>query len=952
MMSMEHQLKLHQGWMFSPGHRFCDEDVNYVQDKVEWHHIEVPYCWNGSKWMTVVGEELYTNGYYKDLQQPPFKDHQGVGWYKKSFNVPKEWENKRIHIHFDGVSAKAILWINGREVGEHFGAYSEFDWDITDYLVGSGEQTMVIKVWDKSCFYPSDDKAYENHKINTRVIGRRTMTPVGETKNNGGIDRPVTLYATEGAYVQHIDIETTEHDFVAKVTLKREEIFGKAYKVTARICHKETGKVIYEAVKETGLPEQETTLLFRDCIEEAKLWWPHDPQLYTLIVELECDGKDYGKCSKVMGFKTMIIEDSKFYLNGSPYFLRAAGTPPHPIIIHDRAYIKKFLDYCKELNLNCIRFHTEPPSQEWLDGCDEHGLLAIYEMPLMQQCPEPVQTRKEFRDMVKAVKHHPSLAYYCICNENDHFAQISEAVGYKELHIYLNDLHEAIKEADPTLPVCNNSGYKDIRTSGDIKDVHSYNGWYNASMIAFEKAFIEGEDPDGSPSNLYFGKWHKRVEEENHKPLILTEFIAAYTDDNGRFFQVPCSRRFIGKDADPDNKRALWYQAHHIAETVEIFRRERNDYTNLAGVSPFALFNWFFNPLDINKLAPKPAALVLKSIMEPTHASIRCRHRRKFVGHEFTGDVYLIHDDVTLGDIENASLTFELFSQEQAVYKETIEELDCQYYSNKIIPFNIEVPPINEERKDLKLVVTWRDDDGKCLSCQSITLVAFNKQDNKSDGEVKIFDPQGKTAYLDYLEKASFVKNLEDITPADKLIIGCNAYTSITQQELKTLEKLVQQGLSVLILEQNLFELGIEDIHIDWIKDTPLMIVKEGRGIDDFVDVRNDQHEIFTGLEKEDFREWNGDTILISSYVQQGEDSRKIPAATRFGSRFGNKVRKYDHVKSYIECANFSKNDGLIEVAMEKGKVLWNQVEASRRFNSDAVATTYLQNLIQYFIES
>ena len=63
---------------------------------------------------------------------PPYQDHRGVGWYRRRFTLPPEWRGRRIHLRFLAVAAKARVWVNGVEVGEHLGAYSAFSFDITD----------------------------------------------------------------------------------------------------------------------------------------------------------------------------------------------------------------------------------------------------------------------------------------------------------------------------------------------------------------------------------------------------------------------------------------------------------------------------------------------------------------------------------------------------------------------------------------------------------------------------------------------------------------------------------------------------------------------------------------------------------------------------------------------------------------------------------------------------
>ena len=45
------------------------------------------------------------------------EDHNAIGFYRRSFNVPESWNGKRLFVHFDGVYSAAVVWVNGKYVG-------------------------------------------------------------------------------------------------------------------------------------------------------------------------------------------------------------------------------------------------------------------------------------------------------------------------------------------------------------------------------------------------------------------------------------------------------------------------------------------------------------------------------------------------------------------------------------------------------------------------------------------------------------------------------------------------------------------------------------------------------------------------------------------------------------------------------------------------------------------
>ncbi len=69
-------------------------------------------------------------------------------WYNKRFTVPANWAGKDVILHFDAVDWETKLWVNGKKVGEHKGGSDPFSFNITPYLNKSGEQQIVMSVWD------------------------------------------------------------------------------------------------------------------------------------------------------------------------------------------------------------------------------------------------------------------------------------------------------------------------------------------------------------------------------------------------------------------------------------------------------------------------------------------------------------------------------------------------------------------------------------------------------------------------------------------------------------------------------------------------------------------------------------------------------------------------------------------------------------------------------------
>ena len=88
-------------------------------------------------------------------------------WYKRSFTVPSAWKGKKILLHFGAVDWRSEIFINDIKVGTHQGGYSPFTFDVTPFLNKTGEQKLVVKVWDPSDkgFQPRGKQIHNPHGI-------------------------------------------------------------------------------------------------------------------------------------------------------------------------------------------------------------------------------------------------------------------------------------------------------------------------------------------------------------------------------------------------------------------------------------------------------------------------------------------------------------------------------------------------------------------------------------------------------------------------------------------------------------------------------------------------------------------------------------------------------------------------------------------------------------------
>lgn len=131
-MEREKWLNLNGKWKFEIDYGLSGEEKGYfLKDKKFSREILVPFC-----------PESKLSG----IEQ---KDFMPCVWYKRRFTIPKNWQGKRILLHFGAVDYEATVWVNGKKTGSHRGGYSPFSFDITEYL-SVKENLITVRAVDNT----------------------------------------------------------------------------------------------------------------------------------------------------------------------------------------------------------------------------------------------------------------------------------------------------------------------------------------------------------------------------------------------------------------------------------------------------------------------------------------------------------------------------------------------------------------------------------------------------------------------------------------------------------------------------------------------------------------------------------------------------------------------------------------------------------------------------------
>jgi beta-galactosidase/beta-glucuronidase len=402
-------------------------------------------------------------------------------WYKRSFTVPSSWKNKRIILHFGAVDWKADVYVNDIKIGYHTGGYTPFCFDITPYLKSSGEQKLVVKVWDgvDSGYQPRGKQVTKPEGIWYTSVTGIWQTVWLEPVNDKHIISVNTVGDFSNAILKaNLEDKTGKYECVLKVDVKTNATASEIVEVKVL----DGGKTVATA-KAVACQSLEL------AISDAKLWDPANPFLYDLEISLISGGKVIDKAKSYTALrKISYARDPKgimrFYLNDRPYFhygpLDQGWWPDGLYTAPTDEALAFDIEKTKEFGFNMIRKHVKVEPARWYYHCDRLGILVWQDMPSGDRSPQwqnknyfdgkemtrsaesEANYRKEWKEIIDAFRCYPSIVVWVPFNE---------AWG----QFKTQEITEWTKQYDPSRLVNPASGGNFYHT-GDILDLHNYPG--------------------------------------------------------------------------------------------------------------------------------------------------------------------------------------------------------------------------------------------------------------------------------------------------------------------------------------------------------------------------------------------------------------------------------------------------------------------------------------------
>jgi len=389
-------------------------------------------------------------------------------WYQRNFEIPRSWKGQRVLLHFGAVDWDAAVWVNGKQVGTHRGGYDPFTFDITDALKSTGQQRIVVSVWDPT-------------NAGSQPRGKQVSKPRG-----------IWYTAVTGIW-QSVWLEPVPQVYIKSLKIVPDIDAGHV-RITAD-CGGETAGLSFEAEVKAGLFAKteggaELGKEAEIALKNPKLWSPDSPHLYDLKVSLkDSGGKTVDSVSSYFGMRKIEVKKdeagiNRLFLNNKVLFqygpLDQGWWPDGLYTAPTDAALRYDIEVLKKLGCNMLRKHVKVEPDRFYYWCDKLGLMVWQDMPSGNNKED--QAKKQFElewtRVIGFLRNHPSIVMWVPFNEG---------WGQHDTERYV----ELTKKIDPTRLVNNASGWAD-KEVGDVHDIHKYPG-PAAPPVEENRAAVLGE---------------------------------------------------------------------------------------------------------------------------------------------------------------------------------------------------------------------------------------------------------------------------------------------------------------------------------------------------------------------------------------------------------------------------------------------------------------------------
>ena len=540
--------KINDSWQFKLGDEKGAQSPDFEANR--WRTLDLPHDWSVEG---VLSPNLAScTGYLPG----------GIGWYRKTLDIPADKKGEKVYIYFEGVYNHSEVYVNGTLVGKRPNGYISFMYDITPYVNYGSKNLIAVRV---------------DH---SEDVDSRWYTGSGIYRNVYLIYSGAIHIDQWGVYYQTTRLTSNEALLQIQVDVKNESGKNENLQILTELLSAE-GKVVAKQSQSLKSKSGETGRVTGNMkISKPRQWNLKTPYLYQLRTSILQNGKVIDENTQSVGIRSLQFDANKgFALNGE--WMKLKGVCMH----HDagclgsavpRKVWERRLKNLKELDCNAIRLSHNPQAPDVYELCDEIGLLIIDEAFDEWEFPKrkwiegwnvgtpgfqgaykffEEWSDRDLKDMVKRDYNHPSVIMWSIGNEvdypNDPYSHpildgttINQPMhgGYKpdqpaaiRLGAIAKRLAAVVKKHDPSRPVT--AGLAGVVMSNETEypgalDVAGYN--YTEDRYYTDREKYPNRVIYGSENGHAMSAW-KAVRDI---PFIFAQFLWTgidYLGESGRW---------------------------------------------------------------------------------------------------------------------------------------------------------------------------------------------------------------------------------------------------------------------------------------------------------------------------------------------------------------------------------------------------------------------------------
>lgn len=337
-------------------------------DDSHWDEINVPSVWQTQGYsVPYYYASTFPKAFSRSKGKIPSIDHdmQEIGFYRKSFTLNENFNGREIFLHFGAAKSALEVYVNGEFVGYSQGSMTPHEFNVTKVLK-PGENVITAKL------YRYSDGSYLEDQDMWWLCG---------------IYREVYLFAEPKLCLRDFYFKTNFDDSYtdSNVTLNMyinnyNNIRGKMT-ASAKLIDSNNGEILL-GTKETELSGGNEAVTFTETVKAPEKWSAETPNLYTLVMTIELDGKIMCVKTYKVGFKKVEIKGEKIYYNGMPLMIK--GVNRHDFDCDNgwavpREIYTQDLDIMKQNNINSIRTSHYPDDPYFYDMCNKYGFYVMDE---------------------------------------------------------------------------------------------------------------------------------------------------------------------------------------------------------------------------------------------------------------------------------------------------------------------------------------------------------------------------------------------------------------------------------------------------------------------------------------------------------------------------------------------------------------------------------------------